>query len=233
MVTLRVERLEKDFEAMAELVAQKAEKVEITHLDEQVRSMTDVLVRAQRVVDLQPDQLKTAFDEAEARSRRRLQDLEEGTLQQLRLAQDRLGDQMREMREVLSTKAEGESTVCEHLNTQHRVLSTALSQKAEWSEVEQLRIQFGALRGNVAQQAEAQAAETESLTSKMQAAVASAGAQQGVREELRTLSAALQMKAEQSRVETLVQQLTTLSDIVSTKLTSRPQCRRPASRPGY
>merc|ERR1719284_378588 len=138
--------------------------------------MTDVLVRAQRVVDLHDEHLKKALDEAESKAKRRLHELEEGSLHQLQLGQDRLCASVRELREVVASKAEGESSVCEQLNAQHRSLSTALSQKAEWSEVEQLRIQLRALSGNMSQQAEAHVAETESLSSRLQAATASASA---------------------------------------------------------
>jgi len=236
-VALRVERLEKHMQAMGEVVAQKAEQVEIIRMDEQVQSMTDVLVRAQRVVDLHDGQLQKALEEAEARSKRRLQDLEEGALHQLRLGQDRLGASVRELREVVASKVEGESSVCEQLNAQHRSLSTSLSQKAEWSEVEQLRIQLRALSGNMTQQAEAQATETENLNSRVQVLSTSVSTacntQPGHNEELKDLSAALELKADKSRVEKLVQQLTTMSDIVATKLSARPQCRRPSSRSGF
>lgn len=204
----------------AEALGQKADATAVSHLSEQVRTLGDSIASQRQAVTGSEEKITEKVEKA-AREAQAAADANRCLAERLRVTQQSLESSLLQFREVQASQAQGPVVVCEQLNTQYRSLTTSMSQKADWSEVEQLRVQLRALSGNVTLQVEAAKSHTADAEQLSKLARVSDKAQAEVdklRGELKDLSASCAEKADAARVEDVVQQLSAMSDIVSQKL---------------
>lgn len=204
-------------------LSQRLEKLEQTQMAEQLQSVLEATLKPGE------ERLEKMVAEATEETHKLVAEAEARLQQQLCQCREAMDASLGELREGQSAQAEGPVVVCEQLNLQYRSLSTILSQKAEWSEMEQLRIRIRALSGSVARHAEAREADTEQVALHVKALKNSAkvlAEMPQVRKEVQELGAALASKADTVTVEGLVQQLAVMSDLVSQRLRN-PTRRQP------
>eukprot|EP00435_Cladocopium_sp_Y103_P075511 s29_g59.t1 len=121
--------------------------------------------------------------------------------------------------ELQSGKAD--MTLLDQIFSKERTLSTSLAEKADYVELEQLKIQVHALSGATAQQREASTQEAETTAAKLSALGAALGACCGVeefRESVKELNSELNKKADASKLDLLTSQVEILSDVMAPKL---------------
>eukprot|EP00933_Yihiella_yeosuensis_P037471 TRINITY_DN31418_c0_g1_i1.p1 TRINITY_DN31418_c0_g1~~TRINITY_DN31418_c0_g1_i1.p1 ORF type:complete len:343 (+),score=84.54 TRINITY_DN31418_c0_g1_i1:60-1031(+) len=139
-----------------------------------------------------------------------------------------------ELKELQTAKAD--AALVDKLLSKDRTLTTALSEKAEFTELEQLKIQLHALNGSIAQRSESSSQDLEQINAKLEAlsnSVKGLPAASEVKEAVNRIkehSGILDKKADAEKFDVLVQHFEMLSDIVAPKLRRGPAARPTSAR---
>eukprot|EP00931_Biecheleriopsis_adriatica_P033139 TRINITY_DN19250_c0_g1_i2.p1 TRINITY_DN19250_c0_g1~~TRINITY_DN19250_c0_g1_i2.p1 ORF type:complete len:317 (-),score=98.70 TRINITY_DN19250_c0_g1_i2:85-1035(-) len=143
---------------------------------------------------------------------------------------EKLGSQIQELR-----LSKAESVLVDQLLSKERTLAATLSEKAEYAELEHLKIQVHALSGTLAQTGEGSSQEIEALQAKLQTLTASVGRCAGaaeLRECMKDVCGAVDQKADAQKLDLLISQVEMLSDALAPKLRRATATPRPGSAKG-
>mmetsp|Transcript_28809 Transcript_28809/g.72359 ORF Transcript_28809/g.72359 Transcript_28809/m.72359 type:complete len:363 (-) Transcript_28809:12-1100(-) len=248
------------FQALNAAAANKADGLEVERLGQELLRLVDASDKSfSRLEDLEA-RLQSLADSASSRAQLRLEEalvrieaVKEGL-------EGKVAEQQGKLRE-LSTKllAQSEGPVLDQLNFQYRTLSTTLSQKVDWADMEHVKNQLNMLSHSVVDKAEASVAEHFQAPYRAMCAAASRAARasgadpreedavecpakgfpplekpfvaglDAVSKQLKALGQAVELKADRQRVDQLVEQFQLLADLLAPKLSPKPQ--PPKNRP--
>jgi hypothetical protein len=175
--------------------------------------------------------------------------------------QERFDSRIQDIQSRLGTltgklTAQDPSTVLDQLNAQYRAMSTALSQKVDWAEVEQVKGQVNSLSTSIANKVEARISSqlltqfrtmcaATSVLTKSEVSTAVTFPDSGgippfekpfvacidrltvLSDDMKGVLQTVDTKADKVRVEQLIEQFQVLADLLTPRLNSKPKPRTP------